>query len=64
MIKNTIMKTLFTLSSLVSLVVSGIASLRLFQHAHYDISALLTVTSFLSITLLVMMTGSRKAVLQ
>jgi len=35
------MKTLFTLSSLVSVAITGIASFRLFERAHYDASALL-----------------------
>lgn len=54
------MKTLFTLSSLVSVAITGIASLRLFEHAHYDASALLTITSFLTIDLLVIILGSKK----
>jgi hypothetical protein len=57
------MKTLFTLSTLVSMVITGIASLRLFQNAHYDISALLTITSFVSIILWISVVSNKKVVL-
>ena len=58
------MKTLFTLSSLVSVALTGIASFRLFEGAHYNASALLTLASFLTITLLVTIIGSKKITLQ
>ncbi len=58
------MKTLLTLSSLISIGITGIVSLRLFEHARYDASALLTITSFLTINLLVMILGSKKINLQ
>jgi len=58
------MKTLFTLSSLVSVAITGIASFRLFERAHYDASALLTITSFLTIALLVTIIRSKKNILQ
>ncbi|HEV3223683.1 MAG TPA: hypothetical protein VGZ90_12435 [Puia sp.] len=45
------MKTLFTLSMLVLITVASIVSCRLFMKAHYDISALLTLASFVSIIL-------------
>jgi hypothetical protein len=54
------MKTLFTLSSLISITITGIASLRLFERAHYDASALLMITSFLTVTLLVSILGNKK----
>ena len=57
------MKTLFTLSTLVSMVITGIASLRLFQNAHYDVSALLTITSIMSIILWISVVSNKKAVL-
>jgi hypothetical protein len=58
------MKALFTLSSLVSIAITGIVSFRLFERAHYDASALLTITSFLTMTLLVNIIGSKKIILQ
>jgi len=58
------MKALFTLSSLTSIVITGMLSLRLFERAHYDASALLTITSFLAIASLVSIIGSKKIVLQ
>jgi hypothetical protein len=57
------MKALFTFSTLVSLAITGIASLHFFQNAHYDISALLTITSFLSISIWVAIISNKKALL-
>jgi hypothetical protein len=57
------MKTLFTLSTLVSMVITGIASCRLFLNAHYDISALLTVTCLLSIIVWVTVLSNKKPIL-
>jgi len=57
------MKTLFSFSSLVSMVITGIASFRLFEKARYDISALLTITSFLSITIWITIISNKKALL-
>jgi hypothetical protein len=58
--KNKKMKTLFTLSTLVTMAITGIVSCRLFQHAHYNVSALLIVVSFLSISLWVAVMSSKK----
>ena len=57
------MKTVFTISTLISMAISGVASLYFFQRAHYDISALLTVTSFISVTIWVAIISNKKAVL-
>jgi hypothetical protein len=57
------MKTLFSFSSLVTMIITGIASFRLFEKAHYDVSALLTITSFLSITIWVAIISDKKALL-
>ncbi len=54
------MKTLFTLSMLVLITVAGIVSCKLFMKAHYDISALLTMTSFVSAILSVYIVSSKK----
>ncbi|MBS1915201.1 MAG: hypothetical protein JST87_02930 [Bacteroidetes bacterium] len=54
------MKTLFTLSTLITMAITGIVSCRLFQHQHYNISALLTVAAFLSISLWVAVMSSKK----
>jgi hypothetical protein len=58
------MKTLFTIPILITIVISGIVSLNLFLQADYTISALLTLTSFISTTLLVMLLKSKKMILQ
>ena len=58
------MKTLFTLSTLVSVAITGLASLRLFENKHYDISAILTIASFLSVSLCVVMMNNRKEILR
>ena len=62
--KHIDMKTLFTIPILVTIIVSGIVSLQLFLQQDYTISALLTLTSFISMTLLVMLLKSKKMILQ
>jgi hypothetical protein len=42
------MKTLFSLFMLVLITVASIVSCRLFMKSHYDLSALLTLTSIVS----------------
>ncbi len=54
------MKTLFTIPMLITIIITGIVSFHLFQKAHYDFSALLTLTSFVSTALLVTLLGSKK----
>jgi len=54
------MKTLFSLSMLVLISVVGIVSCKLFMKAHYDVSALLTLTSFVSIILSVYVVSNKK----
>ncbi|MFI5153627.1 MAG: hypothetical protein ACHQET_09860 [Chitinophagales bacterium] len=58
------MKTLFTIPMLIAIVVSGLVSLNYFESAQYGISALLTLTSFISTTLLVTLLNSKKMILQ
>lgn len=58
------MKTLFTIPILMTIVISGIMSLHLFLKANYTVSALLTLTSFISMTLLVLLLKSKKIILQ
>jgi hypothetical protein len=57
------MKTLFSLCIMVLVTIAGIVSSKLFARAHYDVSALLTITSFVSIILLVYVISSRKITL-
>jgi hypothetical protein len=57
------MKTLFTLSMLVLITVASIVSCKLFMKAHYDISALLTLTSVISVILAVYVISNKKVVL-
>ena len=54
------MKTLFTLTMLVMITVAGIVSCRLFMRAHYDVSALLTLTSFISTILAVYIVSNKR----
>ena len=54
------MKTLFSLSMLILITVASIVSCKLFFHAHYDISALLTIAGFMSIVLTVYVLSSKK----
>jgi ABC-type sugar transport system permease subunit len=58
------MKTLFTIPMLILIVVSGFVSLNLFESNDYGFSALLTLTSYLSIILLVTLLKSKKMILQ
>jgi len=58
------MKTLFTIPVLILIVVSGLVSLNFFESAEYGISALLTLTSYFSIILLVTLLKSKKMILQ
>ena len=58
------MKTLFTIPIFIAIIISGIVSLHLFERAHYTVSALLTLTSFISTTLLVMLLKSKRMILQ
>jgi len=57
------MKTLFTLSMLVLITVASIVSCKLFMKAHYDVSALLTLTSFISVILAVYVVSNKKVIL-
>jgi hypothetical protein len=54
------MKTLFTLIMLIMITVASIVSCRLFMRAHYDVSALLTLTSFVSIILAVYVISNKR----
>ena len=58
------MKTLFTIPVLITIAITGIVSCRLFQQAHYDLSAALTMASFASITLWITMLKNKSIVLQ
>jgi hypothetical protein len=57
------MKTLFSLSMLVLITVAGIVSCKLFMKSHYDISALLTIASFVSMILCVYLVSEKKVTL-
>jgi len=58
------MKTLLTLSMLVLAVFTSIASCSLFEKAHYDVSALLTLTCFIAFALSITIVSSKKFVLR
>jgi hypothetical protein len=57
------MKTLFSLSMLVLVTIAGIVSCKLFMKYHYDLSALLTLTSFISIILCIYLISNKKVIL-
>ncbi len=57
------MKTLFSLSMLVLITVASIVSCKLFMKSHYDISAFLTITSFVALILSVYVLSSKKVIL-
>jgi hypothetical protein len=54
------MKTLFSLSMFMLTAVASFVSYKLFFKAHYDISALLTLTSFIAVILTVYVLSSKK----
>jgi len=58
------MKTLFTITSLISMTILGIVSFRLFSHSHFYASALLTIAVYLTASLLVNVLTSKKINLQ
>ena len=58
------MKTLFTIPILSTIIIAGMVSEYLFQRADYAVSALLTLTCFVSLTLLVVLLKSKKIILQ
>jgi hypothetical protein len=57
------MKKLFTLSMLILVTIAGIVSCKLFMRYHYDISALFTLASFVSIILFIYLASSKKVIL-
>jgi len=54
------MKTLFTLTTIVLIVIASLVSFSLFEYGHYTISALLVLTSFLSTTLWIHVVSNKK----
>jgi len=54
------MKTLFTITSLVSMIITGIVSYKLFSSSQFYASALLTIASYLTASLLVNVLASKK----
>lgn len=58
------MKTIFTLTTIVLIVIASIVSAVSFKFGNYNVSALLTLTSFLSSVLWVHIVSSRKVVLR
>ena len=54
------MKTLISLSMLILIAVASFVSYKLFYKAHYDISALLTLTCFMAVILTVYVLRSKK----
>jgi hypothetical protein len=57
------MKTIFTLTTIVMIIIAGIVSIALFKHGHYAFSALLVLTSYLSASFWVHVIASKKVIL-
>ncbi|AEW02456.1 hypothetical protein Niako_6231 [Niastella koreensis GR20-10] len=57
------MKTFFTLTTIILIVIASIVSFVLFQHGHYAFSALLVLTSYLSAALWIYVLQTKKVVL-
>jgi hypothetical protein len=57
------MKTIFTLTTLVLIVIATLVSIVLFQHGHYAFSALLVLTSYISGSFWIHVLNSKKVVL-
>ena len=57
------MKTLFSLSMLILIASASFVSYKLFFKSHYDISALLTLTSFVATILTVYVLSSKKIII-
>jgi hypothetical protein len=58
------MKTFFTIPVLLTIAITGIVSCRLFEQENYDLSALLTLASFASITLWITLLKEKKTIFQ
>jgi hypothetical protein len=54
------MKTLFSLAMIILIAVASVVSYKLYFHYHYDMSALLTITSLVSMILTVYVVSSNK----
>ena len=57
------MKTFFTLTTIILIVIASLVSFVLFKHGHYDFSALLVLTSYLSAAFWIYVLQSKKVVL-
>jgi len=58
------MKTIFILTTIVLISIAGLISEVAFKIGNYDISALLTLTSFLSTVLWIYVVSNKKVVLR
>jgi hypothetical protein len=57
------MKTIFTLTTIVLIVIASVVSFSLFKHGQYAFSALLVLTSYVSAALWIYVLGAKKVVL-
>ncbi|SEO87566.1 hypothetical protein [Niastella yeongjuensis] len=58
------MKTIFTLTTLVLIVIASFVSAVMFKFGNYNFSALLVLTSFLSSVLWIHVVNSKKVILR
>lgn len=57
------MKTLFTLTTIVLIVIASIASAALYKHGHYAFSALLVLTSYISSAMWIYVLANKRVVI-
>ncbi|MBO9204476.1 MULTISPECIES: hypothetical protein [Niastella] len=58
------MKTIFTLTTIVLIVIASLVSALMFKFGNYNVSALLTLTSFLSSVLWIHVITSKKVIVR
>jgi hypothetical protein len=58
------MKTIFTLTTIVLIVIASVVSAVMFKFGNYNISALLVLTSFLSSVLWIHVVNSKKVIIR
>jgi hypothetical protein len=57
------MKTLLILTMTILIVITSLAAVISFQHSHYSFSALLVLTSFISVALWIFVISNKRVVL-
>jgi len=58
------MKTIFTLTTIVMIIIATLVSIALYKHGYYTMSALLTIVSYVSSAFWIHVLVSKKVVLK